>query len=496
MKSTRGRFCSRRHVLGIATVAVGMCGWGASTAQAGPGIAVTPSVPTTVTVGTNDLPASLRIRNVSQSGPGEAGYETDSYRIDSVRLVPSCGSATLSADCPIGFMDPGVLVPNVSAAGRAGSACAGRQFAVTLTDATQGKYAFTPDQPVILGPASGPSAGSECAIEFELDVAKAPAIDSSPSQPGLQTDQKASASMTDVTPGPNFGVTGAGVGSSRTTVLPPDSDGDGVPDGSDNCPSVANADQTNTDGDGEGDACDSDDDNDGKADGSDSCAAGDTGWTSNGTTDRDSDGCRDAGEDTDDDNDTVADGSDNCQTVANQNQTNTDGDAQGDACDTDDDNDGKADGSDSCAAGNTGWTSNATTDNDSDGCRDADEDTDDDNDTVADGSDGCRTLAASTASGCPAVTRALTLSYSKSKEAFKGVLAALEPSCVSDDLVTVWKRVRGNDEKIGADAVNARGKYVVSKRGRPGRYYSTVNERVVPDVAACGAATSPTLRLR
>ncbi|HET9852960.1 MAG TPA: hypothetical protein VFP56_10695 [Candidatus Limnocylindrales bacterium] len=36
----------------------------------------------------------------------------------------------------------------------------------------------------------------------------------------------------------------------------PDGDSDGIPDSSDNCPTVANADQTNTDGDALGDACD------------------------------------------------------------------------------------------------------------------------------------------------------------------------------------------------------------------------------------------------
>jgi hypothetical protein len=62
---------------------------------------------------------------------------------------------------------------------------------------------------------------------------------------------------------------------------------------------VSNANQLNTDGDAQGDACDADDDND-----------------------------------------TVADGADNCPLNANQNQLNTDGDAQGDVCDADDDNDG------------------------------------------------------------------------------------------------------------------------------------------------------------
>ena len=51
----------------------------------------------------------------------------------------------------------------------------------------------------------------------------------------------------------------------------PDQDGDGVLDGADNCPSVANANQANNDGDSQGDACDSDDDNDGVPDASDGC---------------------------------------------------------------------------------------------------------------------------------------------------------------------------------------------------------------------------------
>jgi len=54
----------------------------------------------------------------------------------------------------------------------------------------------------------------------------------------------------------------------------PDTDGDGIPDASDNCPSVAN-DQTDTDGDGMGDACDPDDDNDGNSDAAEIAAGSD-----------------------------------------------------------------------------------------------------------------------------------------------------------------------------------------------------------------------------
>lgn len=50
-----------------------------------------------------------------------------------------------------------------------------------------------------------------------------------------------------------------------------DTDGDGVVDGIDNCPSVPNADQLNIDRDKKGDVCDEDDDNDGIADGPDPC---------------------------------------------------------------------------------------------------------------------------------------------------------------------------------------------------------------------------------
>jgi hypothetical protein len=55
-------------------------------------------------------------------------------------------------------------------------------------------------------------------------------------------------------------------------LSPPDGDGDGVPDDSDNCPTTPNGDQTDTDDDGQGDACDADDDNDGVPDEDDDCS--------------------------------------------------------------------------------------------------------------------------------------------------------------------------------------------------------------------------------
>jgi hypothetical protein len=81
-----------------------------------------------------------------------------------------------------------------------------------------------------------------------------------------------------------------------------DADGDGRSFLQDNCPSVANAAQTDGDNDGAGDACDLDLDEDG-----------------------------------------VLNSADNCPLLANPDQANRDGDRFGDACDADDDNDGMDD---------------------------------------------------------------------------------------------------------------------------------------------------------
>jgi len=162
-----------------------------------------------------------------------------------------------------------------------------------------------------------------------------------------------------------------------------DSDGDGVPDDEDNCPTTPNPGQEDTDGDGQGDACDPDDDNDGVPDGGDNCPT-----TSNpGQEDTDGDGQGDAC-DSDDDNDGVPDAGDNCPTVSNPAQTDTDADGQGDACDPDDDNDGVPDGGDNCPT----VSNPAQTDTDGDGQGDAC-DSDDDNDGVPDTTDNCPTTS-------------------------------------------------------------------------------------------------------
>ena len=158
-----------------------------------------------------------------------------------------------------------------------------------------------------------------------------------------------------------------------------DTDGDGVWDGTDNCPLLANPDQTDTDGDSLGDVCDGDDDNDGILDGPDNCPL----IVNADQADNDEDGLGDVC-DPDDDNDGDLDTADNCPIDFNPDQTDTDGDGLGNICDGDDDADGDPDAADNCPL-----TPNPDQlDTDSDGKGDACED-DTDGDTVPDTTDNC-----------------------------------------------------------------------------------------------------------
>lgn len=122
-----------------------------------------------------------------------------------------------------------------------------------------------------------------------------------------------------------------------------DSDGDGFPDDTDNCPDAFNPIQTDLDNDGVGDDCDDDRDGDGIPNVLDNCPA-----TANpGQQDIDLDNTGDAC-DLDIDGDGIENDEDNCPEMFNPGQQDIDGDGVGDVCDLDVDGDGVDDSADNC----------------------------------------------------------------------------------------------------------------------------------------------------
>ncbi len=199
----------------------------------------------------------------------------------------------------------------------------------------------------------------------------------------------------------------------------------------DNCPDVTNPDQSDSDNDGFGDACDGCPDDPKKTEpGICSCEASEIDSDNDGTPDC-NDGCPEDSNktepglcgcgltDDDGDSDGIPDCSDNCQVDQNANQADSDNDDIGDICDTcpkdtnndadrdgvcgnidncptsfnsdqtDADGDGAGDACDMCPNSETGDSDADGVCDDSDQCPDFNDSVDTDSDSIVDGCDDC-----------------------------------------------------------------------------------------------------------
>ena len=151
-----------------------------ATAQAAPGIDVTPAVATGSQVALGDVAEGQLVLTNHSTAPEDGGYIT----VTELSLVPSCGTELADRNC---VLPPGPDLGTITVDDSAGAsgACTGNSFSISAPDPVSGRVSFEADFPVILG-ASGP--GATCVVTFTYTVHRYPLKDSSAEEDGLQTD--------------------------------------------------------------------------------------------------------------------------------------------------------------------------------------------------------------------------------------------------------------------------------------------------------------------
>ncbi len=86
-------------------------------------------------------------------------------------------------------------------------------------------------------------------------------------------------------------------------------------------------------------------------------------------------------------------------------------------------------------------------------------------------------------------SRDLTIKYKKHKK-FKGKITSSEPGCVDDEKVTVFRKKKGPDAKVGSAFSDNDGKWKLQKKNAEGKFYAVVDESALPDDDICLGAQS------
>jgi hypothetical protein len=90
-------------------------------------------------------------------------------------------------------------------------------------------------------------------------------------------------------------------------------------------------------------------------------------------------------------------------------------------------------------------------------------------------------------------SRAVTLSYSKSRDRFSGAITSSWSPCVAGQQVQVWRKRSGADAKIGTATTGSGGKFRLSRELNRGRYYAKAPQSFAK--GTCLSDLSPTIQL-
>jgi hypothetical protein len=114
--------------------------------------------------------------------------------------------------------------------------------------------------------------------------------------------------------------------------------------------------------------------------------------------------------------------------------------------------------------------------------------------------DGAVHITVSTTSGpiwnfaLPLVSRSVGITYKRRRHGFTGKVSSSKHACVAAQKVTVFRKRRGPDRKIGSDVTSSTGVYFVHFETSKGRYYAQVPRQMRSGVGFCGPATSSAIR--
>ena len=178
--------------LGTATLLAIVLAIPAARAGTGASLSVRPDFPPTVTVGQRGIPVDVVIQNTSQHDQGPVTIAPGA-----LTLTPSCGSLPGGAAEPCPTPDPGVFALGGTGTGQAGTSCAGAVYSIVPTGVTgTGEVQFSGPAIVLSATDANDINGGRCAIDFTVDVIKAPRVDALPTTPGIQTGELANAGGT------------------------------------------------------------------------------------------------------------------------------------------------------------------------------------------------------------------------------------------------------------------------------------------------------------